>query len=80
MDIRIDRNIPVQNVGLEGGLPPGGVKANAIQEKPALTITRAEEPDKVKEVADDELTRDDALGKLVSSAYDLPAPDMPKFE
>ena len=80
MDIRIDGNRPVQNVGIESGLPPGGVKANATHEKPALTITRADEPDKVKEVADEELTRDDALGKLVSSAFDLPAPDIPKFE
>ena len=80
MDIRIDGNRPVQNVGLEGGLPQEGIKANANQKKPALTVTQAEEPEKVKEVADEELTRDDALGKLISSAYNLPAPDMPKFE
>ena len=80
MDIRIDGNRPVQNVGLEGGLPQGDVKVNANQKRPALTVTRADEPEKVKEVADEELTRDDALGKLISSAYNLPAPDMPKFE
>ena len=78
MDIRINGNRPVQNVGLEGGLPPGGAKQIATQSKPALTVTQADSAENIDEVPEEALDRNDALGKLISSVYNLPAPPMIK--
>ena len=78
MDIRINGNRPVQNAGLESGLPSGGMKPIANQEKSALTVTQADAVEDVNEVPDDALDRNDALGKLISSVYNLPAPPMVK--
>lgn len=80
MDIRIDRNTPIQNAGLDSTLPLNGAIKNVNTAKPALTVTRADATEDVDTVSDDVLRRDDALGKLVSSVYNLPAPPMPDFK
>ncbi|MBE6396968.1 MAG: hypothetical protein E7046_08175 [Lentisphaerae bacterium] len=48
---------------------------------PALTVTERQLTglEVFDEHADDDLRRDDPLGKLVLSAFDLKAPDVPEF-
>ena len=61
-------------------------QAEAAKEKnsPALVITEARADalsgtDATERVSEDALRRDDALGKLFSAVFTLPAPPMPAF-
>lgn len=50
-------------------------------ERPALTVTRPEPTgvDMMEEDFEADLRRDDAIGRLVVSAFDLKPPEMPEF-
>ncbi len=66
--------------GVQNAVPAS--KAKEAAAKPDLTITQsAAAPEEVSAAAipDSALARDDALGKLVSAAFTLPAPPMPQF-
>jgi hypothetical protein len=57
-------------------------KSSAAPSVPDLTITQA--PASLEDIAaatipESALSRDDDLGRLVSSAFNLPAPPMPSF-
>ncbi len=65
---------------------PGASPAEAAKEKnkPALVITEARADAlsgmaATEDVPEAELRRDDALGKLFSAVFTLPAPPMPVF-
>ena len=59
-----------------GGQKTGGheVRLSGAQ---SFDIIRGSEP--IAEVPDSALTRDDELGRLVSSAFNFPPPAMPEF-
>lgn len=67
-------NVKSETAGVAGG------------SRPASNLTIGEGPaglasaEPVADVPDAELKRDDALGKLVNSAFCFAAPPMPKFE
>ena len=68
---------PVEGKGGNvSGLPNSGFGQETIQSA-ELDPLRGSEP--VTEVPDAELRRDDALGRLVSSVFNLPPPPMPEF-
>lgn len=50
-------------------------------DNPALTITTSESSpiDEVERVSEEDLRRDDDLGRLVMSAFDFKPPEMPEF-
>ena len=60
--------------------PPGDSPAKGAG-RPALTVTEARVSgnEAVEAVPDSALRRDDALGRLFSAAFNLPAPPMPVF-
>ena len=55
---------------------PSNLKTTDIQ-PPAFNPLESSEP--VVDVPDEALLRDDALGKLVKSVFNLPPPPMPTF-
>ncbi len=60
---------------------PAGAATTARETAPALTIseTRVSDADATEAVPDTVLVRNDALGRLFSAAFTLPAPPMPEF-
>ena len=85
MEININSN-GFGNVGLGSVNADFGtaVKPQNVQESKTLNIRsttvdalRNSEP--VAEVPDAALSRDDAIGKLVNAAFNLPPPPMPAF-
>ena len=82
--VNIGRNA-IQTAGAEAlqTTSPAQDAAGARQaEKPNLSITQAAvAPGEIAAAGIDEssLTRDDALGRLVASAFNLPPPPMPDF-
>ena len=51
------------------------IKLSGVQ---SFDVIRGSEP--IAEVPDSALTRDDELGRLVSSAFNFPPPAMPEFK
>ena len=83
MDISFNSNFSsrLDAIGGAQNTVPAG-KAKEAAARPDLTITQsAAAPEEVSAAAipDSALARDDALGKLVSAAFTLPAPPMPQF-
>ena len=83
MDISINRNLNVNKPQFEQTASVAPQQKGTRTEKPVLSITQA--PMSINDsmdidVPESELTRDDKLGSLISSAFNLPAPPMPKFE
>ena len=83
MDISINSRHPsvTDPATLQGASPAEAAKEKS---KPALVITEARADsvsglDATEEIPDAELRRDDALGKLFSAVFTLPAPPMPAF-
>ena len=77
MDISLNANrTSVQN---PTAIPPPAARPAApAWERPALVVSSA--PARAaEEVPDAALRRDDALGRLFSAAFILPAPPMPAF-
>jgi len=65
-----------------GPVPTAGKEAQR-DIGPAVTITRAEQgPTEIgiSNVPDAALDRNDALGRLISSAFNMPPPPMPAFD
>ena len=56
---------------------PNGLKLSGSENLQVLDLLGGSEP--VAEVPETELVRDDKLGRLVASAFCLPAPSMPDF-
>ncbi|MBR4674256.1 MAG: hypothetical protein IKP00_07310 [Victivallales bacterium] len=81
MDISINRNLNANKTGFETGV--SAVKSQEIAaEKPLLSITSKdvdEESSIGSDIPEAALSREDALGKLVSSAFNFPPPPMPNF-
>ena len=81
MDISINRNLNANKAGFEAGV--SAVKSKEIAaEKPLLSITSkaADEESSIgSDIPDAALSKDDALAKLVSSAFNFPPPPMPNF-
>ncbi len=81
MDISINNNHGVNKADFEVETPavqPNGNNA----EKPLLSISNisADEESSIgSDIPDTALSRQDALGKLVNSAFNLPPPPMPQF-
>ena len=68
--------------GLESKPPlPQASKASTLQTSSpqAPTFNPLESSEPVADVPADALSRDDALGKLVNSVFNLPPPPMPTF-
>lgn len=81
MDISINRNFNVSKPQLEQTEQVAQQSAKA--KRPVLSITHATvapEDTLGVEITESDLTRDDELGNLVSAAFILAAPPMPKFE
>ena len=81
MDISINKNTNIQKPAFDQSMPIGqqGTKI----ERPVLSISNAPVPEDDGmdiNVPDAALTRNDEIGNLISSAFNLPAPPMPKFE
>ena len=80
-NIGIGRDAPDAN-GVGAGVEPKGADAKTVS-RGAVTFTNAPaalaSAEPVADVSDAALSRDDALGKLVSSAFNLPPPPMPAF-
>ena len=81
MNISINKNLNANKVEFEAG-------ASAVQpkespkEKPVLSITTmaTDEESRIgSEVPAAALSREDALGRLVTSAFNFPPPPMPTF-
>ncbi len=83
MDIsRINRTSNVQKVELPQQDLPKAQEAK-VERPPNLTVTHApisQEDNLGIEVPETALTRKDALGELISSAFQLPPPPMPEFK
>ena len=83
MDISINRNQNINKSQFEQTASVVPQNQNARTERPALSITHATvaADDGIDiDVPESALTRNDTLGNLVSSAFNLPAPPMPKFD
>ena len=83
MDISINRNQNINKSQFEQTASVAPQNQNARTERPALSITHATVAanDGIDiDVPESALTRNDTLGTLVSSAFNLPAPPMPKFD
>ena len=83
MDISINTNHGVNKADLNAAAipsPPQGTKGD----RPVLSITHADvasaDDNLGIDVSETTLSREDALGRLISSAFNLPPPPMPKFE
>ena len=80
-NIGIGRDAPGAN-GVGAGVEPKGADVKPVS-RGAVTFTSAPtglaSAEPVADVSDAALNRDDALGKLVSSAFNLPPPPMPAF-
>ena len=80
-NIGIGRDAPGAN-GVGAAIEPKGAEAKPVS-RGAVTFTNAPaglaSAEPVAEVSDAALNRDDALGKLVNSAFNLPPPPMPAF-
>ena len=82
--MNLDFNINLSKTPAPASLPGAtpAAKPASTPVTPALTITQAPaSPDDIAaaSIPDSALTRDDDLGLLVSSAFNLPAPPMPAF-
>jgi len=84
MNIAINNNNGL-SIGGFGDLGMNGVekpvKETAVQHMD-LSITEGSalaEDIAVRDISDAEFVRDDALGKMVAAAFNLPAPPMPNF-
>ena len=82
MDIRINTNTNISKVNFEASKPvaqqtnqPGVGSSLSITQAPAAAVDDTMGID----VPEATLTREDPLGKLVSSAFNLAAPPMPEF-
>lgn len=84
MDISINRNsianmapqVPVdQTAAAKAGAQPAGTAGVSVTKTAA-----APEDAAAAAISESSLTRDDPLGRLVSAAFNLPAPPMPLFE
>ncbi|MBR4221905.1 MAG: hypothetical protein IKR81_12150 [Victivallales bacterium] len=81
MDISINRSNSVNQAGFEVSAPAVQSKGGNM-EKPMLSITSLSANEDVSlgnDIPDAALSREDALGKFVNSAFNLPPPAMPKF-
>ena len=81
MDISINNNTNIQKPAFDQSMPTGQQKTKI--EKPVLSISNTPaslDDDMDINVPDAALTRNDELGNLISKAFNLPAPQMPKFE
>ena len=70
-----------QAAGLDAALA-SSANSQTIQSNNHLTITNAvvsQEDIAAAQIPDAALSRDDALGKLIGSAFNLPPPPMPDF-
>ena len=83
MDISINSRHPsvTDPATLQGASPAEAAKE---KDKPALVVTEARadalaDTGATERVSEDALRRDDALGKLFSAVFTLPAPPMPVF-
>lgn len=80
-NIGIGRDAPGAN-GIGAGVESKGADAKPVS-RGAVTFTNAPaglaSAEPVADVSDAALNRDDALGKLVNSAFNLPPPPMPAF-
>ena len=82
MDIRINANQNIDKAQFEQ-TPPNVQPQGAKAERPVLSITHAPvsaDDSMDLDVPDAAIARDDKFGRLVSSAFSLPAPPMPKFD
>lgn len=80
-DISINRNNGVNQAGFETSAPVVQQKSSPA-EKPLLSITNLaanEESSIGSDIPDAALSREDALGRFVNSAFNYPPPPMPKF-
>ena len=83
MEIRINTNTNIRNAEFDSAKPVAQQKGQASS-APSLSITEA--PSAVIDdtmgidVSEESMTRTDALGKLITSAFSLPAPPMPEFK
>ena len=79
--MNIDFNINIAKTQALAVLPDAApAKPGAVPATPDLTITQAKasaEDIAAASIPDSALTRDDPLGLLVSSAFNLPAPPLP---
>ena len=78
MDISFNANrTSVQNPAT---IPPPAANAAGKKDaqRPALVVSDVR-TEAAEAVSESELRRDDALGKLFSAAFNLPAPPMPAF-
>lgn len=83
MDISVN-NRPVNVTTPTTPETRAAAEAAKSQSKPALVITEARPnilsgPDTAEDVPESALRRDDSLGKLFTTAFNLPAPPMPTF-
>ena len=80
-NIGIGRDAPGAN-GVGAGVEPKGADVKPVS-RDAVTFTNAPtdlaSAEPVADVSDAALNRDDALGKLVNSVFNLPPPPMPAF-
>ena len=82
MDVSFNTNrTSVQNTAAIPHPAAGDTAAAKGASRPALVVTdaRIDATEATEAVPETELRRDDALGKLFSAAFTLPAPPMPAF-
>ena len=83
MEIRINSNTNIRNAEFESAKPMAQQK-NPASAGASLSVTQASaaavDDTMGIDVPEAMLTREDSLGKLVSSAFNLPAPPMPEFK
>jgi len=79
-----DFDAAAKPLGTQAATASTTARANAC--KPSITAARRQsietlrDSEPVANVPDSALSRDDALGKLVNSAFSLPPPVMPTFD
>ena len=81
-NVNIGRNPVAAGQAAAPATPQGPADTGAFRNADGLTVTQAPaapEDIAAAEIPESALSRDDDLGRLVSSAFALPAPPMPDF-
>ncbi len=84
MDISINTNHGINKAELNAAAAIPSAPQGTQGDRPVLSITRADiasvDDNLGIDVSESALSREDSLGKLINSAFNLPTPPMPKFE
>jgi hypothetical protein len=79
--VNIDSGAAIgRDVALGGEVKSENNVKGGLQNLKAASLDTLQKSEPVAHVPDSALSRDDELGKLVSTAFTLPAPSMPDFK